>query len=549
MSAAMEAVSGEAGATQVGAARAPGGGEQFVTFQVRDELFGVPLAEVQEIIRMPDLVQVPLSPPSLQGIANLRGAVLPITSLRRVFGIDDAAHDDATRVVVVNPGGVPAGFVVDRMSSVITAEADEIEGAETIEATIRSDMLRGVVKRTDGMIMLLDPVRLVLDLKAAERRAGAGLPGGPGGGLGGGLGGGVAGPAELGGAARAASADEIQLVSFEAAGQEYAFPIDDVQEIVQVPAHVTSVPQAQPHVVGVMTLRNRLLPLVSLRRMFGLPDAAVDEHSRIVVVSLPGGRSASVGIVMDAVKEVLRVARSLADPVPALLAVNAGGAASEFEAICRLEGGRRLVTILSAERMFRDEAVRSALAGIAAGDAARDAAGDGEDGVSADESGQETVRTEAGSPDDEEQFVVFRLAGEEYGVPIEEVQEIVRVPEELTRVPKAAAFMEGVVNLRGTVLPVVDQRRRFALDEAERNDRQRIMVLTIRGVRTGFIVDSVSEVLKISRSTIERAPSLSEEQAGLIRRVANIEQQKRMILLLDPANLLEAGEIRELETL
>ncbi len=537
----MEAASGEAG---VG--RTTGGGEQFVTFQVRDELFGVPLAEVQEIIRMPDLVQVPLSPPSLQGIANLRGAVLPITSLRRVFGIDDAAHDDATRVVVVNPGGVPAGFVVDRMSSVITAEAEEIEGAETIEATIRSDMLRGVVKRTDGMIMLLDPVRLVLDLKAADRRDGAGPPGGAGGGLGGGVGA----PSELGGAARAASADEIQLVSFEAAGQEYAFPIDDVQEIVQVPAHVTSVPQAQPHVVGVMTLRNRLLPLVSLRRMFGLPDAAVDEHSRIVVVSLPGGRAASVGIVMDAVKEVLRVARSLADPVPALLAVNAGGGASEFEAICRLEGGRRLVTILSAERMFRDEAVRSALAGIALGDAAGDAAGDGgEHGVSADESGQETARADAGSPDDEEQFVVFRLAGEEYGVPIEEVQEIVRVPEELTRVPKAAAFMEGVVNLRGTVLPVVDQRRRFALDEAERNDRQRIMVLTIRGVRTGFIVDSVSEVLKISRSTIERAPSLSEEQAGLIRRVANIEQQKRMILLLDPANLLEAGEIRELETL
>ncbi len=517
---------------------AAAGGRQFVTFQVRDELFGVPLAEVQEIIRMPELVQVPLSPPSLEGIANLRGAVLPITSLRRVFGTEDAAHDDATRVVVVNRAGAPVGFVVDRMASVITAEAEEIEGAGAIEATVRSDMLRGVVKRTGGMILLLDPARLAAaEGRAVERRAGttpAGLCGGPAGDSGE--------RGQAGAAAAAAAADEIQLVSFEAAGQEYAFPIDDVQEIVQVPGRVTRVPQARPHVAGVMTLRDRLLPLVSLRRMFALPEAPVDEHSRIVVVA-PGGRGAvSVGIVMDTVKEVLRVNRALVDPVPAMLAAGGGGPAGGFEAICRLEGGKRLVTILSAERMFRDAALRAAVAAAAGEGAER------EDGMAEGEGTRRGGAAVAGA-DDEEQFVVFRLAGEEYGVPIEAVQEIVRVPEELTRVPKAAAFMEGVVNLRGTVLSVVDQRRRFALEEAERSDRQRIMVLTIGGARTGFIVDSVSEVLKIPRSAIERAPALSEGQARLIRRVANLEVQKRLVLLLDPANLLEAGEIEALETL
>src|SRR5664279_2737261 len=144
----------------VPAATAAGEGRQFVTFQVRDDLFGLPLAEVQEIIRMPELVDVPLSPPSLEGIANLRGTVLPITSLRRVFGTEDAPHDDATRVVVVNRGGQAAGFVVDRMSSVITAEAEEIEGVDGIEAAMRGDMLRGVVKRGDRIIMLLDSARL-----------------------------------------------------------------------------------------------------------------------------------------------------------------------------------------------------------------------------------------------------------------------------------------------------------------------------------------------------------------------------------------------------
>ena len=94
---------------------------QFVTFWVRDEIFGVPLAEVQEIIRMPGVVRVPRAPGSLEGIANLRGAVLPITSLRRVFGMRDGPHDDATRVVVINRGAL-SGFVVDRMASVITTD-------------------------------------------------------------------------------------------------------------------------------------------------------------------------------------------------------------------------------------------------------------------------------------------------------------------------------------------------------------------------------------------------------------------------------------------
>ena len=149
----------------------------------------------------------------------------------------------------------------------------------------------------------------------------------------------------------------------------------------------------------------------------------------------------------------------------------------------------------------------------------------------------------AAALEEEEQFVVFRLANEEYGAPIESVQEIVRVPDELTRLPKAPAFIRGVVNLRGSVLPVVDQRTRFDLDDIERNDRQRIMVFMIAGVRTGFIVDSVSEVLKIPRAAIGPTPALSAEQARLISRVANLEKQKRMILLIDVDHLLAQTEI------
>jgi purine-binding chemotaxis protein CheW len=184
------------------------------------------------------------------------------------------------------------------------------------------------------------------------------------------------------------------------------------------------------------------------------------------------------------------------------------------------------VSVISTENLFRHSAIKEALNTVS----------------------EQTQSTEEGTAgevaaDDDEQVVVFRLGAEEFGVPIENVQEIVRVPDVLTHVPKAPAAVEGVINLRGSVLPVIDLRRRLGLATAERNDGQRIVVFLIRGVRTGFIVDAVAEVLKVPRRFIEPAPRLSNEQATLLARMANLEKQKRMLQLIDPAHLLGEGEL------
>lgn len=486
---------------------------QFVIFHVETEMFAVALADVQEIIRIPEVVRVPFSPASLLGLANLRGTVLPVLNLRDVFAFPPVLNDDATRVVVLDQGN-PIGLVVDRMANVVTVDPDRIEPTSAIEGSVDTSLLTGMIKGEDGrsMVMILDAAQLVSrefsQIATKVRRAAGQVQ-----------------AADAASSARAeVEADEDQLVSFEVAGQEYAFPIERVQEIVQLPERLTHVPNAPAHVLGVITLRNRLLPLVSLREMFGLQAKEFSETNKVVVVSLGEGGTLSVGVVMDSVKEVLRVSRNLVEAMPALLSQDGG--MDEIQAICRLQEGRRLVSVLSVEKMFDTTELRK----LAATE---------NEGMSADGRQDGDERQDAA---DEEQFVVFRLMGEEYGVPIEAVQEIVRVPDELTRIPKAPSFVEGVINLRGIVLPVVDQRRRFNLAEAERNDRQRIMVFTVRGVQTGFIVDSVSEVMRISAKAIGEAPNLSDAQTRLIRRVANLESQKRMVLLLDTMQLLDTQE-------
>jgi purine-binding chemotaxis protein CheW len=506
----------EAGAIGASVAQRNTDHRQYVTFMSGEEVFAVEMAPVQEIIRVPEVVRVPLSPPTLEGLSNLRGKVLPIVSLRRALGFAERASDDSSRAVVIDIGQ-PMGFVVDRVASVVGVDAHQIEGVAGIGGTVNTDLLSGLIKDVGGhaMVMVLNFERLIATQFAqiaAVSRAQAGAVG---------LGSGST------QAQGRAIEEELHLVSFDVAGQEYAIAIEDVQEIVQVPEQIVQVPHAQSHVLGVMTLRNRLLPLVALRRMFGLDEHDASEQSRIVVVAIAG---ASVGIVVDNVKEVLRVPKRDVEVMPSMLARDADMA--EVTDICRLDGGKRLVSIISTDNLFRQSAIKEALNTVTATDDNRAAASNRLEGSG-----------------DEEQVVVFRLGTEEFGVPIDSVQEIVRVPEALTHVPKAPAAVEGVINLRGSVLPVVDLRRRLGLPTVPRNDGQRIVVFLIRGVRTGFIVDAVAEVLKVPRHAIEPAPALSTEQATLLARMANLEKQGRMLQLIEPVHLLGDRELTSMSAL
>lgn len=139
----------------------------------------------------------------------------------------------------------------------------------------------------------------------------------------------------------------------------------------------------------------------------------------------------------------------------------------------------------------------------------------------------------------EEQVVVFDLAGESYGVSIRHVQEIIRRPA-ITVVPRAPEFVEGVINLRGRVIPVIDLRNRFGLPRIEPDRAARIAVLEIAGHTVGAAVDAVSEVLRIPTSVIEPpGATLAGPATAHLRGIAKIED--RLIILLDLERVLETG--------
>ena len=598
---------------------------------------------VQEIIRLPKMAKVPRTPAYVDGIANLRGVVLPVIDMRTRFGMERAEETDRTRVLVVDIDGVKTGLRVDRVKQVTSVLRSEMEPPPAAIRGTSSDYLEGIVKLDKGQ-------RIVMALNAAhiceigvthktESTNGAAASS-------------QAAGAESLAKSRSADAEVQKMVTFRIAKEEFAFHMEYVREIlrVQTPNQVPDVPD---YVLGVLTVRGQILPVIDLRRLLqqrsladefvescrplreeyerwieqtgkvfaagsqqkagdshqkagdsnqrvassvmehlrkwlaetncssqllmetlgkarglnekvikqlqvrtkheehGDRDAArvcgedvlsagretvaalrkfeeliaqnIQEDQRIIVVDAEGF---VLGLVVDHVHEVLNVPKSLMEPPPRI--TSNGG--MELSGVAKLDDGARLIMVLDVAGLMKDEKLRHVQ------DSSTDSA--------ATQKTAEINKAGAGAQGlSEVQLVTFMLGAEEYGVPISQIQEIDRLAK-ITKVPKAAEFIEGITNLRGEVIPVLDTRRRFGLDVKPSDDRTRIIIVDLGGVKTGLVVDSVREVLNLAKKDIAPPPEAigSGIDQQFISGIGKVDAGKRMIVLLDVERILSRQE-------
>jgi purine-binding chemotaxis protein CheW len=145
----------------------------------------------------------------------------------------------------------------------------------------------------------------------------------------------------------------------------------------------------------------------------------------------------------------------------------------------------------------------------------------------------------------EQQLVVFDLANEHYGVNISAVESIIKM-QAITAVPRAPSFVEGVTNLRGSVVPVIDLRQRFGLPAGEETKETRIVVVEMGGTTVGMVVDGVSEVLSVTEEDIEPpSPIVMTIDSAFITGIAKVDD--RLIILLDLGKVLSTGEHADLQ--
>ncbi len=141
-------------------------------------------------------------------------------------------------------------------------------------------------------------------------------------------------------------------------------------------------------------------------------------------------------------------------------------------------------------------------------------------------------------------YLTFNLKDEYYGVYIAPINDIIEI-QDYTEVPQTADYVKGVINLRGTVIPVIDLRKKFGMEEREYDKKTCIIVVMINGIKTGLIVDRVSEVLEFSDESIDPAPSMSGQvQVKFMAGIGKMEDE--VYILLDLERILEEEEMDEL---
>lgn len=441
---------------------------------------------VAEVIRTPRITRVPHGPPGLLGVTHLRGLVLPVVSLGALLGAETPT--DATRVVVLRRDP-PIGLAVDSIEALKAAGDDDVDAQH---GRLLLDDASGA-RWFDLDVALQDRFSAFRAVRRAPER-------------------------EVAAPSTGAKAADRAFLGFVLAGQDYALPLDAVAEVMAVPKGIAALPRTEALLIGVFELRDAVLPVVSLRALLGLEPRDVQTDDRIVVVRIGGHRLA---LLVDRISIILRAPREAVGPAPTLF--NRASGEARIDSVLRLPDGRGLVSILAPERVLADERVSRLLAETA----------DQKDIAAMASPTSVTAR---------ERFLVIRLGDETYGLPITAVDEVVRLPETLTRLPKAPAYVQGVMSLRGKVIPVIDQRQRFSVSGEATGEARRVVVVTLGGLQAGFAVDAVTRILEVEADDLMPAPELSGDDGRLFDRAARVEREGDVILLIDPRALLERAE-------
>jgi purine-binding chemotaxis protein CheW len=479
---------------------------QLVTFILGNENFGLDIMNVQEIIRIPSITVIPQAPDYVEGITNLRGNILPVIDTRVKFGMERVERDMSSRVIVIDLGGKTIGMSVDAVSEVLRVESDRIEAAPAM-AGVDDGSIAGVVKVNDGkkLVMILEASRLGSIDQAEKSNAVASRAG------------------KDVNRAEENKIQEVQLVSFLLGNEEFAVEIENVREIIRYP-EIVKVPNVPEYIKGVISLRDNLMPIVDMRLKLETGNEDITDSTRVVVVDV---ENMTVGLVVDRVYEVARIPKDTIFPPPQALA---GQARERLKGIARIDGGKRIIMLIDPGDIMSIKELQ--------------------DIGAMDNKDKERVEEEISQVDnmDEEQMVVFKLAGEQYGIRITQVEEINRLSN-ITKVPRAPRFVEGVINRRGDVIPVIDLRKRFDIDYKEYNEFTRIIVSDINNKKIGIIVDEVLEVLRISKKLLEEAPDILQgnQVQKFMDGIANLND--RMIMMLDLENILVEKEWQKLDGL
>jgi len=442
--------------------------ESYAFFLLDNREFGIKVKHVREtILHEAEFTRMPCSMDALDGLINLRGAIIPIINLRSRFHLNAIPRSGENPIAIVQFSGGLFGLMFDEISEVIRIKQNEINLVETAEEDPEL-CNQGVISLGSGdrIVQLLDLDRLFKKYNLPRISN------------------------------ETADSQRIfrprkQDITFMLNGQEYAIGVENIREIMTPPPIKRKI-LVHPSIKGVIDQRGKLISIVDLRDYFNFLPQEITPESRIIILQ----GDLSCGILVDSIKEVIQYEEDHLLPVPIL-----EKGQDHFLGIVALENGRDIVK-LNTEKLFDIKLIKQLRGNI-------------ELHAEELEIGPNTSHQENGSNSNfaDQVLISFRL-GENYAFDITLFREIINYPAGIVLLPGQQHYHEGLLNLRNSAIPIINLRKYYDMDDHVDVKEAKIIILNLSGKIIGIMVDEILEIVKPARMRVERIPQLSVDGEG-----------------------------------
>ncbi len=448
----------------------------YGSFWIDRTEFALPVDVIQEVVNAPqNCTPVPLSPPHVMGLFCLRKRIVPVIDLRVLLGFADASEIGRRKVAIIEHSDLCIGLLFDDTGGVINDMGASRVKFEPAKDGTKDVVIDGVLKLDDGkrLVQLLDPYEL-LKLEKLPRVT----------------------RSDDEQASKTHLGPRLNCISFQLGHTNCAIDLRYVQEITDVP-EVHSSQLAHGHLLGNIELRGRTLPIVDFRGLLGnepphVFDATALKNRKLVILHLEEG---PVGLLVYSINSIMRFYES--DILPF---ANVALPRHDVVAGCLVKEADEIVILLDHARLLRDPALVAAAQSCQEIFAPNDSVDEGKD--------QTKGTTHRSS------FILFSVEMP-LAFDIRSVSEIIDRPKKLLEPPYALDFVDGIMNLRGTLITLINPRILYDLPGKDKRG-EKILVVQHDSKKYGIIVDSIDEILTVAGRQLEGLPTISKADTNAI---------------------------------
>ncbi len=462
--------------------------DTILQIRLGDEFFGIDSDNSNQILRVPVITSIPLANQWLKGIIVLNGKIVPVLDLKDILGIGSVdVSKQESRVITINFDGDEIAILVDEVIDAFTFEESNFE-----EMISEDSFIVGFYKQNDFLIQLIEPQN-VINSEIIENFS----------------------PIEVErlsdeekDAENRADADTKRYLFFKSKNEYFAVDIELVAELIFVPNEITPIVGGDSSNLGAITLREEVIDVFDFNLLFGFDSVDLkNDKSRILILKDEDKKIALCVEYVEEIKDIL---------VNDIESLNNSIGEEKIESLYK--DSKNIVSIVS--NLYLRNLIDKFCVTTTK-----------DEEVQKREKGSENMR----------ELVVFAIDKEEFAFDIEGVQEIITY-QEVTPLPDSDEYIEGVINLRGAIIPVVNLPKKLDFD-SKIEDKSKIVVCMIEEEKVGFLVDDVNDIMFIE----DKFVALSKKLDSLVKSTISLEDGKRVILELRLGKIISVEDLLSLK--